>query len=128
MLMSRSTIQLIWILAFSATLFLLFNFGLRYINNQRLLQEEQKLRVQVKDARATQTALNERKQYAQTDAFVEDYVRKNWFWGRADDKLVLPASTPAPSTLNRAANNPLPPAPPPENSWWQDLLESIFGQ
>ena len=125
--MSRSSIQLILIFAFTVTVFMLFNFGLRYVNNQRLVQEEQTLQIKVKEARITQTALIERKQYAQTDAFVEEHVRKNWYWGRPQDKLILPASTPAPSAPGRLPP-PLPSPAPPENPWWQDLLESIFGQ
>ncbi len=131
--MSRSAIQLILILAFTVAAFMLFNFGVRYLNSQRLSQQEQTLQVKVIEARATQTALIERKQYVQTDTFIEKYVRENWHWGKPDDKIVLPHSTPASSVPHKGevtspnkgeTTSPL----PPENSWWQNLLNLILGQ
>ncbi len=121
--MSRVSFQVLAILIFTATLFFLWDFSQRVVTNVRLAQAEQQLEQRVAQEQAKNTALRELKRRAQTDAYAEEYVRRNWHWARSEDTVVIPQITPAPTPIVSAPA----PTPPPAKAWWQDWLDFLFG-
>lgn len=121
--MSRISFQVVAILIFVAALFFLWNFSQRVVTNVRLAQEEQQLEQSAAQEEAKNTALRDLKQRAQTDAYAEDFVRRNWHWALPNDNVVIPQITPAPTpVVNAPAQTPLP-----TKGWWQDWLDFLFG-
>jgi hypothetical protein len=121
--MSRVSFQVVAIIIFAATLFFLWDFSQRVVTNVRLAQTERQLEQQVAQEQAKNTALRELKQRAQTDAYAEDFVRRNWHWARPEDNVVIPQITPVPTPMVSA---PVP-TPPPAKAWWQDWFDFLFG-
>ncbi|MEW5720378.1 MAG: hypothetical protein AB1817_17265 [Chloroflexota bacterium] len=121
--MSRVSFQVLAILIFTATLFFLWDFSQRVVTNVRLAQAEQQLEQRVAQEQAKNAALRELKRRAQTDAYAEEYVRRNWHWARSEDTVVIPQITPAPPPVASAPA----PTPPPAKAWWQDWLDFLFG-
>jgi hypothetical protein len=116
------SVQVLGILAFTLALFIVWDFSQRVVTTLRLAQSEQELDQRVAQAQATRTALIEQKKRVQTNAFAEDYVRRNWHWARDGETVVIPQVTPA--TPKSATST----TPPPQTTWWQDLLEFLFGR
>ena len=121
--MSRVSFQVVAILVFAATLFFVWDFSRRVVTNVRLAQTEKQLEQQVAREEAKNTALREWKQRAPTDAFAEDFVRRNWHWARPEDNVVIPQIIPMPAPVGSAPA----PTPPPAKAWWQDWLDFLFG-
>lgn len=134
--MPRSWIQPFAILVFAITLFALWDFSQRAMTAWRLSQAEQQLEQKIQRAQATQAALVEKKKIVQSDACVEMTARVNWHWVRANDKLVLPLTTPTaasspafiapcqPSEIDTDARPSEFPAPAaPEKNWLELVLE-----
>ena len=121
--MSRVSFQIIAIVVFAFTLFFVWDFSQRIVTNVRLSQTEKRLELEVAHAEATRTALGVEKKHVQTDAFVEDKVRRDWQYTREGDTLVIPKITPAPTPAPAA---PLP-TPIPEKPWWREVLDFLFG-
>ena len=121
--MSRVSLQVIAILIFAATIFFLWDFSQRVVTNVRLAQSEKQLEQQVAQAEAKNAALRTLKQRAQTDAYAEDFVRRNWHWARPEDIVVIPQITPVPTPVISVPA----PTPPPAKAWWQDWLDFLFG-
>jgi cell division protein FtsB len=121
--MSRVSFQIAAIVFFTFTLFFVWDFSQRILTNVRLAQTEQRLEQQVGKADATHAALVEIKKNVQTDAYIEEKVRRDWRWAREGDKVIVPQITPAPT----AAPNVAQPAPLPEKPWWEDWFDFLFG-
>jgi len=121
--MFRVSFQVIAILIFVAILFFLWDFSQRVVTNVRLAQTEKQLELRVAQEEAKNAALRELKQRAQTDAYAEDFARRNWHWAKPEDIVVIPQITPVPTPMVSA------PAPPPlpAKPWWQDWLDFLFG-
>ena len=121
--MSRVTFQIAAIVFFTFTLFFVWDFSQRVLTYVRLGQAEQRFEIQVAHAEATHAALADIKKNVQTDAFVEDKVRRDWRWARDGDRVVIPQITPAPT----AAPNVTQPAPIAGKPWWEDWFDFLFG-
>ena len=128
--MSRFSLQIVAIVACTIVLFLGWDFGQRVMVTVRSQQMEQELDRDIARAEATRAALILQKQYAQTDAFVEERTRANNYV-RDGETLVHPLITPA---APRPAVNAPPTMPTPTPSaadqvsgFFQDLFEFLFG-
>ncbi len=132
--MPRSWIQVFAIIVFAITLFALWDFSQRAMTAWRLSQTEQQLEQKIQRAQATQAALIEKKKIVQSDACVEKTARENWHWVRANDKLVLPLTTPTAASAP-ALSAPCQPSEtyadvqPPESAEtdWMQILRDLFG-
>jgi cell division protein FtsB len=118
----RLLFQLIAIVVFAFTLYFVWDFSQRVVTSIRLTQSEQQLETQVARAKATQTALFDKKKQVQSDTYVEARVR-GWHWAKDGETVVVTQITPAPPP---AVNVPLPPLAP-EIPWWQQILNFLFG-
>ena len=121
--MSRVSFQVVAILVFAATLFLLWDFSQRVVTNMRLAQTEKQLEQQVAQMEAKNAELRALKQRAQTDGYAEESARRNWRWARPEDNVVVPQIAPMPTPMVNA------PAPTqlPAKAWWQDWLDFLIG-
>jgi len=117
----RGLLQLLAIVVFAFTLYFVWDFSQRVVTSVRLTQSEQALEQEVAHAKATQTALFDKKKQVQSDAYVESVVRR-WRWAKDGETVVIAQITPAPTP---AVNAPLP--PPTQVPWWQQVLNFLFG-
>ena len=127
--MSRISIQIVGIVIIAVLLFIGWDFSQRITLTLRLRQTEQDLDQRIAQAQATRTALQEQKKRALTDAFVEDWVRRKMHYIRDGETLVIPQVTPAPTAPPAAlpAQGDGNPSDAPPSTWWQELLEFLFG-
>ncbi len=122
--MSRPFNQVLAILAFAFVLLIAWNFSQRVTLTLGQQQSEQSLDQQLARAEATRQALQDRKAYVQTDSFVETEAR-GWHYVRDGEIAVLPQKTPAaPAPVNASAPSP---TPTPEPTWWDTLVNFLFG-
>jgi hypothetical protein len=122
--MSRMPFQVAAIVLFAFALFFVWDLSQRIVTNVRLMQAEKQLEYDVARGRATQTALVEKKKYVQSPAYVETVMRGG-HWVEEGETVAVPQITPAATPTVISA--PPTPTPTPEKSWWQDLLEFLFG-
>ena len=127
--MSRISIQVVGIIVLVLLLFIGWDFSQRLTLTARLRQNEQELDQRLAQAQATRTALQEQKNRALTDAFVEDWVRRKMHYVRDGETLVIPQITPAPTPPPAAipARGDGNPSDAPSSNWWQELIEFLFG-
>ena len=116
--------QFLAIIVIAIVVFLAWDFGRRVLETMRLAEldarAEQELRAQEK----LKADLQKQKDYISTDAYAQQYAREKWHWQGRDETLFVPVATPVPTPA--AAPTVLPPTPPPK-SFWQDLLDKIYG-
>ncbi len=120
--MSRALVQVLAILAAAFVFFIAWDLSQRVVLTVRLNETEQQLDRQIAVAQATRDKLREKKQYAQTDQFVEDEIRRRR-WVRDGETLIIPLITPAAPV----ENEPLPLSPAPEPPFWESWLDFLFG-
>lgn len=120
--MPRVSLQLLAIVVFAFTLYFVWDFSQRVVTSVRLDQSAEQAQRDVDRAKATQTALIEKKSLVQSPQYVETVVR-GWHWAKDGEMVVIPQITPAPMPVVSA---PLP-TPTPEVPWWQQLLNFLFG-
>lgn len=118
----RLPLQLLTIVVFAFTLYFIWDFSQRVVTSVRIDQSVEQAQRDVDHAKATQTALVEKKQLVQSAPYVETVVR-GWHWAKDGEMVVIPQITPAPTPVVRA---PLP-APLPDVPWWQQILSFLFG-
>jgi cell division protein FtsB len=128
-IMSRISFQIVGIVAIAVFLIVGWDLVQRVTMTWRSQQIEQELDQAIARAEATHTALAAQKQYAQTDAFVEDRARANNYV-RDGETLVHPLITPAAPSSSLTSPTPV---PTPSNTgerisnFFQDLIEFLFG-
>ncbi len=120
--MPRLPLQLLTIVVFAFTLYFVWDFSQRVVTSIRLDQSAEQAQHAVDRAKATQTALVEKKKLVQSAPYIETVVR-GWHWAKDGEMLVIPQITPAPTPVVSA---PLPP-PPPDVPWWQQIFNFLFG-
>ncbi len=127
--MSRLVTQVAAIVIFAFLLFVAWDFSQRVTLMVRRDQMEQTLDRQIAQAQATHTALESQSKLVNTDQFVEDKVRREEHYVRDGESVVATSVTPAPSAAP-AAPVPVPAPSAPQrdwSTWWQDLLDFLFG-
>jgi cell division protein FtsB len=112
--------QFIAIIVLSISIFLIIDFGRRAATGYRVRREEEKLYAQLEAARQTQQDLLAKRDYVETDIYIEEVARNELKWSRADETIVVIMATPQASTSSSAPiKTPLPnqPAETPLQAW-----------
>ncbi len=127
--MSRLVTQIATVVVFAFLLFAVWDFSQRLTLMVRRDQMEQSLDAQVAEAQATHTALEAQKQFVTTDQFVEGKVRRDEHYVRDGESVVMTSVTPAaPAAAAAPAPVSAPSGPQRDwSTWWQDLLDFLFG-
>lgn len=121
--MSRVSFQVIAILIFVATVFFLWDYSQRVINNVRLAQIEKAYEQAVSQEELRNLELRRRKQEVQTDAYADWYVRHYWRWALPGDTVVVPQIPPTPTPHRQTPT----PTPIPTKTWQQEWFDFLFG-
>jgi cell division protein DivIC len=112
------TLRLAAVLAVPLLLYALVATGQKALDNYRLNQQADALRVEVRDLRNENIALQRQILHARTDAAIESIAREQLGLVRpGDNPLVLVPAGPAPGADAPATPQPNP-APPPWREWW----------
>lgn len=121
--MSRLPIQTIALFLVIVVAFFLWDFSQRILINLQLWQLEKMYEQQVREEEARNAQLRQLRDYVTTDDFVIDYTRRNWRWALANDTVVIPQITLAPTPI------PIPPTPTPlpTKTLQQELFDLLFG-
>ncbi len=122
--MSRMPFRVAIVVLVALTLFFAWDLSQRVVTNLRLTQMERQLESDVANARATRTALEEKKKEVQSPAYAESEMR-GYGWVREGETLVVTLKTPA--TLPIVSHASPTPTPTPAKSAWQDLFDWLFG-
>ena len=122
--MSRLLIQFLAIPILALTFFFVWDFSQRVVTNVRIDQAEKEYEIKVAQAEVIRTALIAEKTRVASPAYAEEVARSKWRWARDGEMVVIPQVTPvAPTPV------PVPqiPIPKPASSWWQELVDFLFG-
>ncbi len=95
------------------------------IDNYHLQQIEAQLEQEVEQEQARHEELLERKEYVQTDEFVENLARKELNWVRPGDVAIIVVQR-TPDTPPATAAPPATATPTPQN-WWEGLWREWVG-
>lgn len=112
--------QFIAIIVLSISIFLIIDFGRRAATGYRVRREEEKLYAQLEAARQTQQDLLAKRDYVETDIYIEEVARNELKWSRTDETIVVIMATPqAPTSSSTPIKTPLPnqPAETPLQAW-----------
>jgi cell division protein DivIC len=111
-------LRLAAVLVVPLLLYALFATGQKALDNYRLNQQADALRVEIRDLRNENIALQQEILEARTDASIETIAREQLGLVRpGDNPLVLVAAGPTPGSPDEPAPQPTPP-PPPWRQWW----------
>lgn len=95
------------IIALGMALFLIIDFGQRVASGYQVAREEEKLEAQLRMLSETNAALLARRDYVNTDAYVEEIARKELKWSKPGETVVVILATPqAPSPVLPAGTGP----------------------
>ena len=122
--MSRLPIQFLAIPILALTFFFVWDFSQRVVTNVRIDQAEKEYEIKVAQAEVIRTALIAEKTRVASPAYAEEVARSKWRWARDGEMVVIPQVTPvAPTPV------PVPQIsiPKPASSWWQELVDFLFG-
>jgi cell division protein FtsB len=122
--MSRLPIQFLAIPIIALTIFFVWDFSQRVVTNLRIDQAAKEYTIKVAHAQATQTALIAEKARVASPDYAEEVARSKWRWARDGETVVVTQVTPvAPTPV------PVPQIsiPKPTTTWWQDLVDFLFG-
>ena len=98
--------QFIAILVLSISIFLIVDFGRRAATGYRVRREEEKLRSQLELLEKTQQTLLARRDYVQSDAYIEEVARKELKWSQPGEIIVVVMATPeAPPQTNLVSSS-----------------------
>lgn len=120
-MISRFKTQWVLIPLAALALFLFWDFGQRALTYARLADIERQDQEQLVSAQATQTALVEKKNIVQSDAYAEKTAR-GWGWVQPGDTLVRISTTPTAIPSNESR-----PATPASSKNLLDLLREWLG-
>jgi hypothetical protein len=108
-----STTQFAAIVVLTIALFLVIDFGRRTTAGYYVSQTEKRLIAEIEALLEQQEMLKQRRDYVQTDAYVEQWAREQAHMVRPGDRRLIVVTRPASSTP--AEDQPLPTSPPPES-------------
>jgi hypothetical protein len=97
---------------------MIVDFGRKAAANYRVRREEIRLEQEIAAERAKHKALLARREYVQTDEYVEQVAREELKWVRSGETVVVPIpinSEPLPTP-----ETPAPTKPSPRESRWQE--------
>jgi cell division protein FtsB len=116
--------QFIAVLVVVVAVFFAWDFGHHILDTLQLVQAAQQADLKLAEVEETNRELTQLKADASTDAFVEKKARIDLHYARDNETIFVPAATPS----TAAAPTPQPSTPvTATHSFWQDLLEAIFG-
>jgi cell division protein FtsB len=118
-------VQFLAIIVVAVAVFLAWDFGRRILDTLRLIETENQVERQLRQAQDANAKLKDLKTYVQTDEMVEKTARNELHWTRPNEKIGVPIATPV-ATPQPAVVIP-PPAPPLPRPFWEDWLDAIFG-
>ncbi len=116
--------QFLAIIAVAVVVFIAWDFGRRVLETMRLAELDARATQELNTQQQAHDNLQQLQNYVQTDAFAEQYAREKWHWQRDGETLFVPIATPAPTPT--PVPRVVPPTPAPK-SFWQDLLDKIYG-
>lgn len=122
--MSRLPIQFLIIPILALALFFVWDFSQRVVTNVRIEQAQKAYETLVANAEATRTALIAEKTRVASPEYAEEVARTKWRWAKDGETVVVAQVTPVAPTPVPAPQT-LPPKPP--TTWWQDLVDFLFG-
>lgn len=112
--------QFIAIIVLSISIFLIIDFGRRAATGYRVRREEEKLYAQLEAAQQTQQDLLAKRDYVETDIYIEEVARNELKWSRVGETIVVIMATPqAPTSSPTPIKTTLPnqPAETPLQAW-----------
>jgi cell division protein FtsB len=116
-----SSTQFAAIVVLTIALFLVIDFGRRTTAGYYVSQTEKRLEAEIETLLAQQAALKARREYVQTDAYVEQWAREQAHMVRPGDRWLI-VITPPPSAAQAADSQPASiaaPEPVPNwHHWW----------
>lgn len=124
MLKTLGLAQFIVILVVAIGLILAWDFGRRILETVQLVQAAQAADQQLLQAQQVNAELKQLKKDVTTDEWVMKKARADLHYARPNETLFIPAATPAAPS----APAPTPAVAPPTRSFWQDILEALFGR
>ncbi|MBI4675087.1 MAG: septum formation initiator family protein [Chloroflexi bacterium] len=115
--------QFIVIIAIAVALILSWDFSRRILETVQLVQQVQAADRELAQAEAVNAKLRELKQDVTNDEWVEKTARARLHYSKDGETLFIPAATP----VAPAAPAPVVVTSPPQRTFWQDILEALFG-
>ena len=117
--------QIITIVVATMAISMIVDFGRKATANYRIRREETRLEQEIAAERAKHEALLARREYVQTDEYIERVAREELKWVRPGETLVVPVPLnrqppPTPQTP------PAPTEPLPRESHWQEWWTLFF--
>jgi hypothetical protein len=117
-------VQFLAIIAVAVVIFIAWDFGQRVLQTMRLAELDAQAGQELHAQEKIHADLQKLKDYVGTDAYVEQYAREKWHWQGSNETLFVPIATPVPTPT--PVPTVVPPTPAPK-SFWQDLLDKIYG-
>jgi cell division protein FtsB len=112
------TLRLAAVLAVPLLLYALVATGQKALDNYRLNQQADALRVEVRDLRNENIALQQQILQARTDTAIETIARQELGLIKPGDHPVVLVATGPATGIEAPAPPPKTPAPPPWRQWW----------
>lgn len=82
------------IISLGMALFLIIDFGQRVASGYQVGREEEKLEAQMRILSETNAALTARRDYVNTDAYVEEIARNELKWSKPGETVIVILATP----------------------------------
>ncbi len=121
---SIGLVQFLAIIAVVVGVFIAWDFGRRVLDGMRLAELDARADQELRMEQQTHDNLQQLQSYVQTDAYAEQYAREKWHWQGENETEFIPIATPVPTATPRPKAVPPTPAP---KSFWQELLDKIYG-
>ncbi len=116
--------QFVAIIIVTIAISMVIDFGRKAAANYRIWCEETRLEREIALARHEQELLLARKDYVQTDDYVEKVAREELKWARPGETVIIVRPIPHRSTLTPQPTPP--PARPQARSHWQEWWALFF--
>jgi cell division protein FtsB len=117
--------QIITIVVATMAISMIVDFGRKAAANYRIRREEVRLEQEIAAERAQHEALLARREYVQTDEYVEQVAREELKWVRPGEIVVVPVPVQR-EPLPTLEASPTPVKPSPGESHWQEWWTLFF--